>query len=73
MIFMLERLEHRYICPDLPYELKEPEDASSSLIRLLEISLKGILWRVPDIYTGNDRKSSCCLPPNPYEILEMSS
>jgi len=53
---MCESLERKGLKPDLAYEQEEPEDITSSLMRLSELSLHDFLASEPDIYTDNDLK-----------------
>lgn len=53
MCEILERNDRR---PDLPYDLEEPEDITSSLMKLSAMSLHDFLASEPDIYTDNDLK-----------------
>lgn len=53
---MLERMEHRNLMPDLPYDLQEPDDITISLMKLSELSLNDFLANEPDIYTLSDLK-----------------
>jgi hypothetical protein len=53
---MLESLERKNRRLDMPYDLKEPEDITKSLMKLLELSLHDFLAGEPDIYTVSDLK-----------------
>jgi len=53
---MCEILERKDRRPDLPYDLEEPEDITSSLMKLSELSLHEFLASEPDIYTDDDLK-----------------
>jgi hypothetical protein len=49
-------MERKDLKPDLPYDQEEPEDITSSLMKLSELSLQDFLASEPDIYTDNDLK-----------------
>jgi hypothetical protein len=53
---MCEVLEHKDQKADIPYDLEEPEDITSSLMKLSDLSLHDFLASEPDIYTDNDLK-----------------
>ena len=56
VISMCESLERKDLKPDIPYDLEEPEDITSSLMKLSDLSLHDFLASEPDIYTDNDLK-----------------
>ncbi|MCK9565249.1 MAG: hypothetical protein M0Q43_04285 [Methanothrix sp.] len=53
-IHMQERLEQKGRRLDIPYDLREPEDITESLMRLSEMSLHDFLASEPEIYTFSD-------------------
>ncbi|MBN1322757.1 MAG: hypothetical protein JW986_01980 [Methanotrichaceae archaeon] len=53
---MFEPLERQIRSRDIPYDLEDPEDVTSSLMTLSELSLHDFLANEPDIYTVDDLK-----------------